>query len=438
MTLKGLALFTAVAVSLGGLVAYKELGFRLVIRPETGAHDQADGHQPGGAEAMPVKPDDAHGHAEGKDEPAGHAHGSEEKAHGTEEKAGEGVVKLSASQIEKAGIEVGPAASGKLTKEIAVPGRVTLNLNRKAEIVPKIAGTVASVLKNLGEPVAKGEVVATLESREMAEAKGDYLAAWRSEQLASSLFDREERLWKQKVTAEQEYLTAQGAYQAAKIKFDQAHQRLHTIGMDEDEITALKTSKDEAKLRLYDVRSPLAGSVIGRDLVLGQILGTDKAVFTVADLATVWVETAIAPGDLPYAKMGQEVGVSSGARKASGKVVVLSPVIDPDTRTAKAIVEIDNSAGIWQPGDFVNAQLSAGIQEADLMVPKAALQTIKGSTAVFVAHEQGFQMRPVTTGRDDSQNIEILSGLEFGEIIALSNTFTLKAELGKAEAEHEH
>jgi cobalt-zinc-cadmium efflux system membrane fusion protein len=89
-------------------------------------------------------------------------------------------------------------------------------------------------------------------------------------------------------------------------------------------------------------------------------------------------------------------------------------------------------------GDFVNAQLISARQEVNLLVPREAIQTIKGLKAVFVSQGGGFKMRPVTTGRDDSVNVEILSGLEFGETIAVKNTFVLKAELGKAEAEHQH
>jgi cobalt-zinc-cadmium efflux system membrane fusion protein len=130
--------------------------------------------------------------------------------------------------------------------------------------------------------------------------------------------------------------------------------------------------------------------------------------------------------------------VQSGARQASGTIIALSPVIDPETRSAKAIAELDNAAGIWKPGDYVDARLIESEQEVDILVPVAAIQTVKGSKVVFVSESGGFRVRPVTTGREDSRNVEIVSGLEFGETIATSNTFTLKAELGKAEAEHEH
>ncbi|MGB4866279.1 MAG: efflux RND transporter periplasmic adaptor subunit, partial [Hyphomicrobium sp.] len=299
-------------------------------------------------------------------------------------------------------------------------------------------GTVAKVTKQVGDMVAEGEVIATLESREIADAKGEYLAARRTEELAKSTFEREERLWKQKVTAEQDYLNAKNGHQEALIKRDLAHQRLHTIGLSEDEIAKLPTASNEANYRFYDIRSPIEGRVIARDIVMGQIVGTDREAFSIADLATVWVEISISPADLPFAKEGQDVRVSSGGKTAMAKVVAINPAIDAETRSAKVIATLDNAGGQWRLGDFVNAQLISGKLDVPLIVPREAIQTVKGQKVVFVNDGPGFRMRPVTTGREDSTNAEILSGLEFGETVATSNTFTLKAELGKAEAEHEH
>lgn len=363
----------------------------------------------------------------------GHAHGA-----GGHEEGGEGFIKLTSAQIKATGIEMAPAASGVLIKEIAVPGRIVINANAQAKIVPKLAGTVAKVTKQVGDTVAEGEVIATLESREIADAKGEYLAARRTEELAKSTFEREERLWKQKVTAEQDYLTAKNSHQEAVIRRDLAHQRLHTIGLSEDEIAKLPTTSEEANYRFYDIRSPISGRVIARDIVMGQIVGTDREAFSIADLATVWVEISISPTDLPFAKDGQDVRISSGGRTSTAKVVAINPSIDAETRSAKIIAALDNTSGEWRLGDFVNAQLISGKLEVPLMVSREAIQTIKGGKVVFVNEGSGFRTRPVTTGREDSTNAEILSGLEFGETVAISNTFTLKAELGKAEAEHEH
>jgi cobalt-zinc-cadmium efflux system membrane fusion protein len=113
-------------------------------------------------------------------------------------------------------------------------------------------------------------------------------------------------------------------------------------------------------------------------------------------------------------------------------------MIDADTRTAKVIAELPGGAGEWHLGDYVSAQLMWGAQDAAVVVPRGALQTIKGEKVVFITDQDGFRMRRVKTGREDSENVEILSGLWPKEKIAAANTFTLKAELGKAEAEHEH
>jgi membrane fusion protein, heavy metal efflux system len=118
-------------------------------------------------------------------------------------------------------------------------------------------------------------------------------------------------------------------------------------------------------------------------------------------------------------------------------VVALSPVIDLDTRSAKAIAELDNASGDWKLGDFVSARLMAGEQEVKLLVQREALQTVKGKKVVFVSGRGGFTVRSVTTGREDSRNVEVLNGLDFSETIAIANTFTLKAEAGKSEAEHD-
>ena len=412
--------FILVALAiLGAIVAFREL-------PLGAAPPKKDGHAHSHG-----KKENAHAETKknGAKDDHGHDHGSEAQ--------GEGFVRLSSAQIENAGIDIAPVAPGTLIKEITVPGNVVINADRQAKIVPRLAGTVAKINRRMGEPVAADDVLAVIESREMADAKADYLASWRAEELARSTYKREERLWQQKVTAEQDLLSARNAHQSAKIKLDLAQQKLLTAGLSKQEVAALPTA-DEANFRFYDLRSPIAGRVTNRTLVLGQSVGTDKDVFTIADLSTVWIDMAIPPLDLPFAQEGQEVRVQSGKQHGTGKIIALSPVIDPDTRSAKAIAELGNTDSAWKLGDFVVAQLVASQQEVGLLVPRDALQDIKGTKAVFVSQGGGFKLRPVTIGRQDSINAEVISGLEFGEPVAVKNTFILKAELGKAEAEHQH
>jgi membrane fusion protein, heavy metal efflux system len=394
-------------------------------------HGDSHGHEEGEEKHDEGKEEQhGHGHEEAKDD--GHGHGGEEGEHA------EGVIALTSEQITAAGIKVAAAGPGKLAREVSVPGKIVAAADRMAQIVPKVGGTVTEAKKNLGDIVEKGEVLALIESREMAESVADYLAAKRAEELARTTFNREKGLWDKKITAEQDYLSAKNTHQEAKIRLDLTRQKLQALGHDEAMIKTYEGAGSADRLRFHELRSPLPGRVIARELTLGEYVDATHSAYTVADLSVVWVETAIAPGDLPFVKEGQTASVMGSGGKATGKLVFVSPAIDPETRAAKAIIELENADGKWRPGEFANAAIATSAQDTDLIVPKDAVQTIEGKPVVFIRNDKGFEKRDVMTGREDSQHIEIVSGVAFGEPVAVSSTFTLKAELGKSEAEHEH
>ncbi len=389
---------------------------------------------------------DSHGHEEGeekhdegKEEQHGHGH-EDEHGHGGGEEGehAEGVIGLSAEQITAAGIKVAAVGPGKLAREVSVPGKIVAAADRMAQIVPKVGGTVTEAKKNLGDTVEKGEVLALIESREMAESVADYLAAKRAEELARTTFNREKGLWDKKITAEQDYLSAKNAHQEAKIRLDLTRQKLQALGHDEAMIKTYESAGSADRLRFHELRSPLPGRIIARELTLGEYVDATHSAYSVADLSVVWVETAIAPGDLPFVKEGQIANVAGSGGKTEGKLIFVSPAIDPETRAAKAIIELENADGKWRPGEFATAAIATSAQDTDLIIPKEAIQTIEGKPVVFVRNDKGFEKRDVMTGREDSRHIEIVSGVAFGEPVAVSGTFTLKAELGKSEAEHEH
>lgn len=412
---------------LAGIAAFTiagAMGWNAFTPRSYAAGDHGDGHSHEEDEEKHDKVREEHGHDHEGSHEGGHGH-AEEGAHA------EGVINLNAAQIAAAGITVSEAASGKLSREVSVPGKIVAAADRMAQIVPKVGGTVTEARKNLGDSVEKGEVIALIESREMAETVADYLAARRAEELARTTFNREKGLWDKKITAEQDYLNARNVHQEAKIKLDLAHQKLQALGHDGQ-------AGENANARFHEVKSPITGRVIGRELTLGEYVDSTHAAYTVADLGVLWVETAIAPADLPFVREGQAVTIIGGNGKAQGKLIFVSPVVDPETRSAKAIVELDNAQGQWRPGEFANAAIATSAQDIDVILPKEAVQTIEGKSVVFVRNATGFGKRDVVLGREDSRNVEVTSGLSRGEPVAVSGTFTLKAELGKSEAGHEH
>lgn len=405
--LLGTALLTA-----AGVATWKETTSPAMAATEEHGH----GHDHDEEEKEP----DDHGAEKGHDD-----HGDHEDDHGEE-----GALKLSPEQISSSGIKIAKVQSGSLSHEISVPGKIVADANRMAQIVPRISGVVVEALKNLGDTVEKDEVMARIESRDMAEAAAEYQAASRSAELARTTHNREKTLWEKKVTAEQDYLSARNAWQEAQIRLDLAKEKMRALGQT-------PSGKDSAP-RYYELKSPLTGRVVDRELTLGEFVDTSHTAFTVADLSVLWVETAIAPDDLSFVQEGQDAVVQGANKQDTGKLIFVSPVINPDTRSAKAIIEIRNDDGKWRSGDYATALIATSKQSAAAIVPKDAIQSIEGKPYAFVRTAEGFEKREVTTGRTDSKNIEISSGLKPGEEVATGNTFTLKAEAGKSEAEHAH
>jgi len=170
--------------------------------------------------------------------------------------------------------------------------------------------------------------------------------------------------------------------------------------------------------------------VVGRD-------NLETELFVIADLDRAWVEFSVGPDDLPLMREGLPVSITtrSIAVKADGKIVFISPMLDKDTRSARVVAEIDNHDGIWRPGSFVTGAVAFEQKPVPLAVSTSAIQTIGAEQVAFVRTPEGFAKRPLVLGPSDDRAVEVVSGLRPGEIIAVSNTFLLKAELLKALAE---
>jgi membrane fusion protein, heavy metal efflux system len=172
------------------------------------------------------------------------------------------------------------------------------------------------------------------------------------------------------------------------------------------------------------------GALVGRQ-------GDPSDLYTVADLSVVWAELAVPTADLEIIEEGQKMVILSGreaGKRGEGRIIFVSPLVDPNTRSARVIGELDNKTMIWRPGAAITASIMVKEEQVEVRVPHAAIQTIGGERVVFVRTPNGFEKRVITTGRSDDQAVEITSGLSAGEEIVVKNSFLLKAELGKGEA----
>jgi cobalt-zinc-cadmium efflux system membrane fusion protein len=190
----------------------------------------------------------------------------------------------------------------------------------------------------------------------------------------------------------------------------------------------------------YEVKSLLNGTVIEKHITIGEVRSEEMPAFVIADLSSVWINLSIYQMHLPYVRVGQQVTVSSGQEfaDATGAISYLSPVVDEHTRTATARVVLNNRSGNWRPGLFVEGRIRANKLAVDILVPKSALQMFEGQTVVFVETEDGFVPQPIKIGRTNTDTVEILKGLETGQVYVSRGGFTLKAELEKSNLSEGH
>jgi cobalt-zinc-cadmium efflux system membrane fusion protein len=372
--------------------------------------------------------DDDHVKADGHAEDETH----DEHAHDEHDAS---VVKLSKEDMKRFGIQVKKVKAGEIEQHIRVPGEIVINSDTLAHIVPRVPGIAQQVKKNLGDFVEKGEVLAVIESRELADVKAAYLTSIESFQLAEPFFKREERLWKKKISSEQDYLDAKKAFAEAKIEMNKAKYKLSALGFSLEYIKNLP-SEPPRLFTSYEITAPFNGTIIKKHITLGEVVKEDDDVFVVANLDTVWVDLRVPQKDASSIKKGQKATISGKAdtSKTVGTIDYVHSLIDEQTRTKLARVVLDNTSGQFLPGTFITATVQVGKSETDVVVDKSVLQNIDDKACVFVQSEQGFEPRPVMIGRSNETCVEIIDGLESGEIIVTENSFRIKAQLEKAAA----
>lgn len=341
-----------------------------------------------------------------------------------EEGEEEGVVELTAQQIKAAGIEIVRAASGG-GGTLTLPATIEGDPQATQVVSAAIGGRVVALNRNLGEPVSRGQILAIIESGEVATIRAEVEAASARSALAQSNLRREERLFKLRVSPERDLVAARTAATEAYIALRLARQQVSAAGVA------------AGGLNRIGVTAPTGGRVTARSATLGQTVAADAELFRISDLSRVAVTVSLSPTDAAQVRVGTAVEISSGGRRSAARVSFVSPVLDESTRLVTVIALIDNRSGQWRVGEPVTALIAMpGARGDAVTIPTSAVQTVENRQTVFVRTSSGFRAQPVTLGMRGSGTVTVTAGLRGGEEIAGQGSFTLKAELAKGEAEH--
>ncbi|TCK04669.1 efflux RND transporter periplasmic adaptor subunit [Phorcysia thermohydrogeniphila] len=348
----------------------------------------------------------------------------------------ERVVELPDSVIKEFKIRTERATLKLLSRQVELPAEIVEVPEKEVHIVPPVKGFVRRVFKGLGDKVQAGEVLAIIDSPELADLKSSYLIAKKKWELAKELFEREKILWSKKIVAEESFLKAKQELELAEIELRALEQKLLTLGFSPAEIKGFE--EGEVPLGRYPLRAPISGVIVEKHLSTGEMVGPGRVAFRVVDLSEVWAVISVYRQWIPYVKKGQKVRLVLGEGQPEITAVVdyVSPSVDPETRAVRARVVLDNSSGELRPGLLIKAFLPVGRGREVLAVPESAVQYVHGHPVVFVRKGKGFEMREVELGERYGKWIEVRKGLSVGEEYVVSGAFTLKAEMEKEAFEH--
>lgn len=368
-------------------------------------------------------------------------------------------VTLSDAAIRQNNVRIQPAELKALTSSVLTPSRVAFNSEAMAHVGSIVSGRVAELKVRVGDQVKKNDELLIIESPEFGRAQGEFLRLRMESQIAAdavelvkdaytrakALFDESQGIALSEVQKRQaDYRSAVGNAASTKAALQAAENGLRLYGLTAERIEQL--AKTGAINPRFEIRAPISGTVIDREVTLGELVSPDKEkLLVLGDMSSVWVLA-----DIPEAKLG-DIGVGSPAEvqlatqpgeSIHGEVSMVSPEIDAVTRTARLRIAIPNAHGTLRPGMFAKALIfNRNKAAASVAVPEEAVLTVEGRTSVFIPVEgepNTFAPRQVTVGRPVNGFVPIQSGLNAGDRVVVAGAFILKAELGKSEAGHEH
>jgi membrane fusion protein, heavy metal efflux system len=333
-------------------------------------------------------------------------------------------------------IRIVAIAKKRIAALISATATIEPDPRKVARVTPRIRGRVVRLIADPGQRVKPGEPLAILSSVELGQAKTEYLKARSLSQIARQHLAREESLHQRKIASMKDVLEARAANDTALAQYEAAREALNLL-IPSAEVARVNWSAAGHALSDFALTSPIAGTLVKRDLIVGQIINGDAEVMTVMNLDHVWVLANVFEHDLAGLSVGAHARVKVEAypdQSFNGVVSYLSDTVDHQTRTVQARIDVANHDHRLKPGMFARAEIqnSRGGREV-LAAPASAIYEVNGEKAVFVqTGPHVFSVRPVVVGTAGHDDVEIISGVDDGERVVTKGGLVLKSLLVNA------
>ena len=382
------------------------------------------------------KPQDARGHDEHGGRGGEHAsHGSgsaKPRGDHDHEPGGPRMVKIAPEMIRDLRVTTARAEARLAGERVSALAELRVNQDAYAEVASPAPARVVRVLVKAGDEVKLNQPLVELASGDLSKARAEVQAADARVALGKQHLERKQGLLAERLIPEREVLEARAAVAEAEAA--------RTVAAGANRPFAGHEGGSGLVLR-----APVAGTVLDRDVVIGQLADPSKTLFRIGDLSKLWLVAHVFERDAVRVQVGGSGTATFAAlpgKTIEGKIVWVGREVETASRTVPVRLEIPNPDGVLRPG--MSATVSVPVGEAGeqvVAVPIAAVQRVGDRWSVFVPRGPGaFEVKPVGRGRELGGEVEILSGLAPADEVVVDGAFLLKAEFDKARGEggHDH
>jgi membrane fusion protein, heavy metal efflux system len=322
---------------------------------------------------------------------------------------------------------------------ITVTAIVEPDAGAVAEITSQIPAKVVQLTAQLGQTVRQGQPLVIVSSVELGQAKTEFLKARSLEAITDLHLRREEDLYSKKITPMRDLLEARAQHDTALAEYKAARERLRLL-IPAIQIGRLQWSDGGQPLSEFPLSSPIAGTLVKRDLSIGAMIDRNNPPpLVVINLERVWVIANVFEHDLGSIRAGDQVNITADAyndRIFSGQITYIGDEVDRAARAVRTRIEVPNPEHLLKPGMFAKAAIAAGNSHRAIVAPESAIYQIDGHAVAFVAAGiNGFEVRTVELGARGAGGVEVLHGLSEGENLVAKGGLALKSLIANKSAD---
>jgi membrane fusion protein, heavy metal efflux system len=333
-------------------------------------------------------------------------------------------------------VVVKPLETAEVREQIRIVGRLELNGYKTAKIGAPVTGRISEILVLNGQEVRQGEVLAEINSQELTAAQLAFLKAHSTEQLASRAVERAELLFGSDVIGSAELQRRQNEHSVSKSEKRASADQLRVLGISTRSVEQLETTGK--LISAAPISATQRGTVIERKIALGQVVQPSDALFVISDLGTLWAAADIPEQEASQVKKGQKVEIEIPAlqnARRTGNIVYIADVVNPETRTVRVGVDLNNPEKILKPQMLISMVID-GKTSTQTVVPIGAVVRENDQDHIFIEQSAGpYKLTRVKLGPEKAGQRALLEDLPPGRKVVVDGAFHLNNERIKRNLE---